>query len=235
MSDLVNEVNAIKQQCKDSTLFGTFLENHDNPRFPSLTGDLALAKNAIAFTILSDGVPIIYQGQEQHFSGGGDPDNREAVWFSGYNTGSPLYSFIGAINQIRNQAIYLSSGYVTYKAWVIYSDTNTIAMRKGYDGNQIISIFTNKGANGNSYLLTLGNTGYTARQNVIDIVSCTAVTVDNSGYLAVPMGQGLPKVKYKFHHHSGGMNGANISIGILPGSRSEGQWYLQPMNNLRIS
>ena len=197
MSDLVNEMNAIKLQCKDSTLLGTFLENHDSPRFPSLTGDLALAQNAIAFTILSDGIPIIYQGQEQHFSGGNDPNNREAVWLSGYTTGGPLYNFIAAINQIRNQAIYLNSDYVNYKAWVIYADSNTIAMRKGYDECQIISVFSNKGAKGNSYLLTLGNTGYRSAQKVIDIVSCAAVMVDNNGNLAVPMGQGLPKVKLR--------------------------------------
>ena len=198
MSDLVNEVNSVKQQCKDSTLLGTFLENHDNPRFPSLTGDLALAKNAIAFTILSDGVPIIYQGQEQHFAGANDPSNREALWLSGYSTGSPLYGFIAAINQIRNQAIYMDSGYVTYKAWVIYSDSNTIVTRKGFDGNQIISVFTNKGSNGNSYTLSLSNTGYTAGERVMEILSCTRVTVDNNGNLPVPMGQGLPKVGFGF-------------------------------------
>lgn len=198
MSDLANEVNSVKQQCKDSTLLGTFLENHDNPRFPSLTGDLALAKNAIAFTILSDGVPIIYQGQEQHLAGGNDPNNREALWLSGYSTGSPLYNFIATINQIRNQAIYINSGYVTYKAWVIYSDSNTMVTRKGFDGNQIISVFTNKGSNGNSYALSLSNTGYTPGERVMEIVSCTLVTVDNSGNLPMPMGQGLPKVKLGF-------------------------------------
>lgn len=201
MSDLVNEVQSISLQCKDSTLLGTFLENHDNPRFPSLTGDLALAKNAIAFTILSDGIPIIYQGQEQHFSGGGDPSNREALWFSGYSTTSPLYRFVATINQIRNQAVYLSSGYVTYKAWIVYSDSNTIATRKGFDGNQVISVFTNHGANGNSYTLTLGNTGYTSGEYIMEILTCTAVTVDNSGNLAVPMGQGLPKVRLELFQH----------------------------------
>ena len=69
-------------------------------------------------------------------------------------------------------------------------------MRKGYDGNQIISVFTNKGANGNGYPLILGNTGYISGQNVIEVISCTAVTVDNNGNVAVPMGQGLPKVTF---------------------------------------
>lgn len=75
---------------------------------------MSLAKNAAAFTIMSDGIPIIYAGQEQHYSGGDDPDNREAVWLSGYNTESDLYKLIGQANAIRSQAIYRDSRYVTY-------------------------------------------------------------------------------------------------------------------------
>jgi hypothetical protein len=58
ISNLVNGINTMKSDCSDTTLLGAFMENHDNPRFPSLTSDLSLAKNAIAFTILSDGIPI---------------------------------------------------------------------------------------------------------------------------------------------------------------------------------
>lgn len=231
MSDLINEVQSLSQQCKDTTLLGTFLENHDNPRFPSLTGDLALAKNAIAFTILSDGIPIVYQGQEQHFSGNGDPSNREALWLSGYSTTSPLYRFIAAINQIRNQAIYLSTGYVTYRARIIYSDSNTIATRKGLDGNQIISVFTNNGQNGNSYTLTLDNTEYTSGELVMEILTCTAVTVDNSGILAVPMGQGLPKVRLEYFKGFAKRIGADFVKGILSSSSVDRQRYLQPLNS----
>ena len=81
----------------------------------SYTSDYALAKNAIAFVILSDGIPIIYAGQEQHYSGGNDPYNREATWLSGYNRQSELYQFVANMNQIRNRAIYVDSGYLTYK------------------------------------------------------------------------------------------------------------------------
>lgn len=33
MTDLYNMINTVKSTCKDSTLLGNFLENHDNPRF----------------------------------------------------------------------------------------------------------------------------------------------------------------------------------------------------------
>lgn len=196
ISDLVNQVNTIKSDCKNSTLLGTFLENHDNPRFAGLTSDPSLRKNAIAFTILADGLPIIYEGQEQGYTGGADPANREAVWLSGYSTTSPLYTFISTVNQIRNQAIYKSVDYLSYMAYPIYYDSSTIAMRKGYDGNQIIGVFSNLGASGASYTLTLGNTGYVAGESVVETLSCTTVTTDSNSNIAVAMGAGLPKVSY---------------------------------------
>jgi alpha-amylase len=191
---LTHEVNEIKTSCKDSTLLGTFLENHDSPRFPSLTTDMSLCKNAIAFSMLADGIPIIYEGQEQHYSGGDDPYNREAVWLSDYSTTAPLYTFIATVNQIRNQAIYRDDDYLTYMAYPIYSDDSTIAMRKGFDGYQIVGVFTNLGVNSSSFTFSLGNTGFTSGEVVIEIVQCTKTTTDGSGNIAVSMKEGLPRV-----------------------------------------
>lgn len=193
ISDLYNMINTVKSQCADSTLLGTFVENHDVPRFASYTSDIALAKNAIAFTILSDGIPIIYAGQEQHYSGGNDPANREAVWLSGYSTTSELYQFIAVSNQIRNYTIYVDEGYLTYKARPIYQDSHTLAIRKGFDGNQVITVLSNLGSSGSSYTLSLSGTGYAAGQQVTEIYSCTDVTADSNGNIAVSMGGGLPK------------------------------------------
>lgn len=81
----------------------------------SYTEDMSLAKNAAAFTVMADGIPIIYAGQEQHYDGGADPANREAVWLSGYNTDAELYKLIAKANAIRSQAIAKNSGYITYK------------------------------------------------------------------------------------------------------------------------
>ena len=54
LSEMISDVG---KGCKDTSVLGTFAENHDLPRFASLIPDLALAKNAIAFTILADGIP----------------------------------------------------------------------------------------------------------------------------------------------------------------------------------
>lgn len=195
ISTLVNEVNQIKSSCKNTSLLCTFLENHDNPRFPSLTSDISLDKNAIAFTLLADGIPIIYEGQEQHYSGRNDPYNREAIWLSNYSTTAPLYSFISSVSQIRNHATYKNSNYLRYMAYPIYYDGTTIAMRKGFDGYQIIGVFSNLGANGAAYTLTLGSTGFIPEEVVVEILQCKTVTADSDGNIPVPMGQGLPNVR----------------------------------------
>jgi alpha-amylase len=174
------------------------MENHDNPRFPSYTSDISLAKNAIAFTMLSDGIPIIYEGQEQHLNGGGVPNNREAIWLSGYDTSAELYAHITLLNQIRSEAIKQSTTYVTYQADATYSDDSTIVTRKGDAGYQIIGVFSNLGANGNSYTLTLSSadTGFMDNEQVIEVLSCTAYTTDSNGNLNVIMASGLPRIFY---------------------------------------
>jgi len=58
ISNLFNGLNTMMTDCVDTTLLGSFLENHDQPRFPYLTEDMSQAQNAIAFTILMDGIPI---------------------------------------------------------------------------------------------------------------------------------------------------------------------------------
>lgn len=40
------------------------------------------------------GIPIIYYGAEQGFSGCMDPNNREPLWTSGYKTNGYLYKLI---------------------------------------------------------------------------------------------------------------------------------------------
>lgn len=197
ISDLVAGINWMKDLATDTSLYGSFLENHDNPRFPSLTSDKSLAKNAIAFTMLMDGIPIVYQGQEQHYSGSGVPYNREALWLSGYNTTAELYTWITDLNAIRSWAISFNSTYLDYDAYPIYSDSSTIAMRKGFTGDQVVSVYSNVGSNGSATVtLEAGVTGFTAGQAVVDVMSCTAFTAGSSGDLSVTIRQGLPRILY---------------------------------------
>lgn len=205
ISDLATGINTMKGQASDLSLYGSFLENHDNPRFPSLTSDMSLAKSAIAFTMLMDGIPIIYEGQEQHYQGGDTPNNREAVWLSGYDTSAELYKWITGLNAIRKLAISKDSTYLDYSAWPIYTDSNTIAMRKGYAGSQVVGVYSNVGSGASTTVtLTAANTGFTAGQALTDVMGCTAFTADSSGNLAVTISAGVPRVFFATAALSGG-------------------------------
>ena len=197
MSALVSSVNAVKSNCSDSTLLGSFTENHDQPRFAQQTGDMSLAKNIITFTIMQDGIPIIYQGQEQHYAslgGVGNPFNREALWPSGYNKSAPLYEHIVTLNAIRKQAIAKDNTYLTTKNSVVYNEANVIAMKKG----SIVTVLTNAGANAGSSTVTLADsaTGYSANEQIMNVLRCTTLTVASGGDLVVPMSTGRPLVLF---------------------------------------
>jgi alpha-amylase len=204
MSELAAGINKMKSSATNTSLYGSFLENHDQPRFASLTSDIALAQNAIAFTMLKDGIPVVYQGQEQHYAGGNVPADREALWFSGYRTDATLYRWIAALNKIRSVAIAQDSGYLGYQAVPVYTDANTIAMRKGRAGFQVVGVFTNKGSGGVSSLtLTASVTEFAANQEVMDVMSCTTFTTDSKGTLQYKVIGGLPRVFYPSARLSG--------------------------------
>lgn len=79
---------------------GVFIDNHDNPRFLSITNWNPLFKSALTFVAFSQGIPIIYYGSEQGFSGGADPNNREALWTS-LNPNSEMYNYIKVLINTR--------------------------------------------------------------------------------------------------------------------------------------
>jgi len=77
-----------------------YIDSYDDERFLSDTTDLALYRNAIAMTILSEGIPMIYYGTEQAFNGPAAA-NHEPLWTSEYNTEAELYQFIKKLLAIR--------------------------------------------------------------------------------------------------------------------------------------
>lgn len=204
-------INTVKGDCADTSLVGSFSENHDQPRFASLTGDMSLARNVITYTMLADGIPIIYEGQEQHYNAEGgstDPYNREAIWFSGYNTSAPLYELVTTLNAIRKQARTDDSTYLTYQNYPIYTDTTTIAMRKG----KMVTVLSNKGADGASYSQSIAS-GYSSGTQVTELLTCSTLTADSSGNIVVPMANGQPRIYYPTASLSGsGLCGASSKM-----------------------
>ncbi|RUS25255.1 a-amylase [Jimgerdemannia flammicorona] len=93
MWSISNQVWTDKQNFKDTTVLGSFVENHD----------MALYKNALAYVMMAEGIPTIYYGAEQAYAGGQDPGNREPLWTSGWSTDSDLYKFLKTLNTVRTK------------------------------------------------------------------------------------------------------------------------------------
>lgn len=88
----------------DIDALGSFFDNHDNARFLSIyQGNITGFKNAACFALTARGIPFFYYGDEQTFSGGNDPANRESLW-DAMNTDSDMYKFVATINKARQAA-----------------------------------------------------------------------------------------------------------------------------------
>jgi alpha-amylase len=58
MTNLATMRQEARAGCNDTLAFGTFAENHDMPRFASIVPDMALAKNAMTYVLMNDGIPL---------------------------------------------------------------------------------------------------------------------------------------------------------------------------------
>jgi len=121
----------------DQTLLGNFINNHDNARFLYNNGDHVAFKSALAFTLASIGIPIVYYGDEQTYGGGPDPQNREPLW-TNMNPNHEFYKFIATINNFKKQSRFYQFNQI--QRW---SDDNFYAFTRG----QYLFAFTNSREN----------------------------------------------------------------------------------------
>ena len=49
-------------------------------------------ETALTLLFTEEGIPYLYYGTEQDFSGGNDPSNREVLWTTGFNTSGDTFS-----------------------------------------------------------------------------------------------------------------------------------------------
>ncbi|WEW58934.1 alpha-amylase [Emydomyces testavorans] len=220
MSALVNAVYHTKADCKDASALGTFSESYGLPRFPSYSKDLSLAKNVIAFTMLSDGIPMYYQGQEQHLSGGEVPANHEALWLSGYNTTAPLYEFTATVNKIRQQAIRVDDDYLEFHLKAFYNDSQTAIFRKGFESRHMLTVYSNQGEDAPYRELRIPRCG--PQHSVFtEVTTCSNYTVDAWGALYVRMEKGLPQIFFPADQ-MGGSGLCGVGDWPIRGSKAKG-------------
>ncbi|WYZ37879.1 hypothetical protein EsH8_II_001385 [Colletotrichum jinshuiense] len=180
-----------RDSCTDIFALGSFVENHDMPRFAVFNDDIALAKNAMAYILLTDGMPTVYQGQEQHFKGNSTPFNREPLWQSKYDTTAPIYVLTKTLLNTRNQLQTLNADFTTTASEQLFVEETHLCLRKGPDGAQVVFCITNKSSTGDKYTLSVG--GFNPGDEVVEVLSCTTTTADGTGNVTMYMDKGEPK------------------------------------------
>ena len=182
LETLLGPNGSYKKKFKDVNLLGTFIDNHDNSRFLYNQASWDLYKNALAMTVFTSGIPIIYYGSEQGYSGGDDPANRESLW-PNYDTNHELYKFIQTLVTSRKVM-----GISTQTQVQRYVNDHFYAFSR----DKVLVCLTNTGSQLDidlDYLPTSYVEG-TEVCNLLDSSDCVRVT-DGSIHVTL---NGLPKV-----------------------------------------
>jgi glycosidase len=122
-------------------LMGTFLDNHDMPRF---TQDMAQNnqnpgtrwKLALTYLYTTPGIPIVYYGSEIALNGGDDPDNRKLMNF---NTDEELIDYITQIGELRQKLPSLTRGSIE----VLYEKNGMAVFKREYEGEVSVIAINN--------------------------------------------------------------------------------------------
>ncbi|KAL7929002.1 family 13 glycoside hydrolase [Trichoderma chlorosporum] len=188
--DMVNMHDQIGSSYPDPTALGTFVDNADNARFLNTKNDTSLLKNALAYTILGRGIPIVYYGTEQAFSGGNDPDNREDLWRSGFNTQSDMYNFISKLTYVKHAVGGLAGNDHTH----LYVEDTAYAFSRV--GGKMIAFTVNTGL-GTSGQYCFGTQVPNGQwQNVFDEGKGPTYSADSNGQLCVNVSNGEPIILF---------------------------------------
>jgi alpha-amylase len=131
-------------------LLVNFMDNHDVSRFLYNRPDPVALRNSLLFLFTEEGIPCVYYGTEQEFSGGNDPANREDLWTTNYNTSGDTFRWIANLANLRKKYPALTIGDSNLK-WV--SD------HTGQESDAGILAFERTGGDaGSSYALVIINT-----------------------------------------------------------------------------
>ncbi len=167
-----------------------FLDNHDVPRFASLSPSVAATEQALFLLMMMPGVPVLYYGTEQGFNGTNDPSNREDLWTSNYNQKHPMYLWIQQITNWRKQYASLRHGTMEFR-WLsdrqgTGEDIGIIAFTRTTPGDIVLVVINTSdgGSSSTSFEGNLMPTGLPPGTVLIDQVGGgTPQIVDENGNL----------------------------------------------------
>jgi alpha-amylase len=187
MYNIRTMIQAEQGAFKDVSALGTFVDNHDNERFLYFQSDYKRYQNALAFILFARGIPIIYYGTEQGYSGGNDPYCREALW-NNFNPNHVLYKFLQTLITFRNKVI---SEITSNQHIERYASDNFYAFSRG----RVFVATTNVGSNGPIVQNTISYEPYKYGDiicNILNPSDCLKVT----SYFVVTLVGGETKIYY---------------------------------------
>lgn len=152
-----------------------FLDNHDVARFLfSSAGDKPALRNALTLLMTEDGIPCLYYGTEQEFSGGNDPANREVLWNTNFATSGDTFRHFAKLARLRKAYPALRRGDLK----VVWSSARTAD-----ESDAGIFAFERTGGDaGDAYALVVLNTNArhdstTSFENAPMVVSAAGTTL----------------------------------------------------------
>lgn len=146
------------------------------------------------------------------YAGGPDPANREALWSSGYEEDKDLVTHVKTLVAARKLAAAANSNFYSTAVspsrlrtipipfiltWYGFfqasfpttTDQATLAVSK----SPMLTLFTNVGSSGSASFQTSG-AGYSANEELVNVLTCDTVTADSNGEVGVAAKTGLPQV-----------------------------------------
>jgi len=121
-------------------------DNHDTVRFAGELGDARVPSLAMTLLFTLDGLPSVYYGTEQGFSGRGGHASREVMWDSGYDEEAPLFLLIQHLAALRRGSMALRRGElrVRYVASTggraTAPDSGLLAYERSFEGEHVLLV-----------------------------------------------------------------------------------------------
>ncbi|MGC8869745.1 MAG: alpha-amylase family glycosyl hydrolase [Brevinematia bacterium] len=206
----------------DPTFLGTFVDNHDKPRFPGGYADndsmVRMWRNALNWYFLARGIPIVYYGTEFEGTsdnindyGAGEPKNRKYVGQDRINrvlanpSNYPIYQHLKLLNAIREGEISIRRG-----SQVNILLQGDLAIFKREYVTSVSYVFINKGTSSANYNIQLPNGSYKLLTYTgINSLSTNNVNVSSGSYSATIPANGFAIMVYSYPAPAG-----NVSLSV---------------------
>lgn len=198
---LAENINGEEYFFSDINVLANFLDNHDQPRFASVSSDIVRDYSAITFLMFESGIPVTFYGFEQRFTGLEDPQNRGGLWWSGYNTTTPLYKYIAKLHRIRALVKENDADFFQTNHTVISTSASYIALERG----PLMLVVSNVGAKTPDNGYAVPSSQFGEGTELMDLTSCQSTTTTDGGAFESAGNGGFPRIWVDSTTFSNGM------------------------------